>query len=60
MNPTGWQTRYDPDWPSADKWIASNLDTGEVVFGQTRAEVEAGYEGQRAPNARWIARTGSR
>ena len=62
MSVTGWRIRHDADAPS-DPWIASNLDLGVTVFGRDRAEVVremAGYEGHRAPNARWIARTGSR
>lgn len=63
MSAAGWQVRHDATWPTADKWLASNLDTTATVFGATRSEVTreiAAYEGRRAPNARWIARTGSR
>lgn len=62
MSATGWQVRHDATAPS-DPWIASNLDKCATVFGATRSEVTreiAAYEGRRAPNARWIARTGSR
>ena len=62
MSATGWQIRHDETAPF-EPWVASNLDLGATVFGRDRAEVVrevAGYEGQRAPNARWIARTGSR
>lgn len=30
---TGWQVHYDPAAVS-DPWVASNLDTGETVFGR--------------------------
>ena len=62
MSATGWRIRHDEAAPS-DPWIASNLDLGVTVFGRDRTEVVremAGYEGRRAPNARWITRTGSR
>ena len=62
MSATGWQIRHDETAPF-EPWVASNLDLGATVFGRDRAEVVrevAGYEGQRTPNARWIARTGSR
>lgn len=62
MTPTGWQIRHD-ETALFEPWVASNLDLGATVFGRDRAEVVrevAGYEGQRAPNARWIARTRSR
>ena len=62
MTATGWQIRHD-ETAQFEPWVASNLDLGATVFGRDRAEVVrevAGYEGQRAPNARWIARTGSR
>lgn len=36
---TGWQTRHDPEWPGPDKWVASNLDTGETVFGRDLDEL---------------------
>lgn len=32
MTPTGWQIRHT-DAPF-DPWVASNLDTGETVFGR--------------------------
>ena len=62
MSATGWKVRHD-ETAASDPWIASNLDLGVTVFGRDRADVTremAGYEGHRAPNARWIARTGSR
>ena len=62
MSATGWQIRHDETAPF-EPWVASNLALGATVFGRDRAEVTremVGYEGHRAPNARWIARTGSR
>lgn len=62
MSATCWQIRHDETAPF-EPWVASNLDLGATVFGRDRAEVVrevAGYEVHRAPNARWIARTGSR
>jgi len=62
MSATGWKIRRDPAALS-DPWIASNLDHCATVFGRDRAEVVreiAAYEGQRAVNARWLQRTGSR
>jgi hypothetical protein len=61
MSATGWQTRHTN--APFDPWVGSNLDTGATVFGRTRDEVSreiAAYEGQRAINAQWLQRTGSR
>lgn len=39
MNPaTGWKIRRDPDAVS-DPYVASNLDTGETVFGRDLADL---------------------
>ena len=35
---TGWQVHYDPAAVS-DPWVASNLDTGETVFGRDLDEL---------------------
>jgi len=34
MNPTGWHVSHDAKAPS-NPWLASNLDLGVVVFGET-------------------------
>lgn len=39
MNPSGWQTRHDPDWHGPDKWIASNDETGVTVFARDLGEL---------------------
>ena len=35
---TGWQVHYDPA-AEFDPWVASNLDTGETVFGRDLDEL---------------------
>lgn len=60
MTPTGWQIRHT-DAPF-DPWVASNLDTGETVFGRDRAEVVHEIAGYEVPftDARWLAQAGVR
>lgn len=39
IDPTGWGVSYDETWHGPDKWLASNLETGETVFARGLGEL---------------------
>lgn len=40
MTATAWAIRYDDSAPS-EPWVASNMDTGETVFGRDTDDLES-------------------
>jgi len=59
-SPTGWQTRHDPEWHGSDKWVASNLRTGETVFASDPAALAHEVAAVAFQDARWLATAGVR
>ena len=61
-NPTGWEVSYN-DAAVSDPWQASHLDQGVTAFGRDIADLGLAMideHRRHSPDARWLARVGSR